>query len=120
MAGELQVSMSITANKTGGPTNFASGSNYQADMAGKYAEKTIQTFTTTPTAIRIGSTTNVGYVVLKHQGNANNLLVRAGSGGADVVGVTPGNGAMFQSATNTLFGSASSGTIDVEVTTFEA
>lgn len=120
MPGELQISFNITANKLPTMINDNAGASVVQDMAGKYKEETVQTFTATPTAFRIGSVGTVGYVVVRHTGASNILNISNGSGGAPVPGIPPGGVALFPSATNTLFGAASSGSIDAKITTFEA
>lgn len=119
MAGELSISLSITANKAPTMVNDGVAYGFAQDMAGKYKEETIQTFTVTPAAFRIGSITTPGYVAVRNTGNANNLLISNGSGGAPVISIPPQGACLFPSATTTLFGAASSGTIDAKLTTFE-
>jgi len=121
MAGEINISVSVIVNKAPTLVNEGVSYGFAQDMAGKYKEETIQTFTTTPAAFRIGSITAVGYVVVKNTAvSGGNLLVSNGSGGAAVPSIPPGGVAMFPSATNTLFGAASAGTIDAKLTVFEA
>ncbi len=120
MAGELNVSVSISASKAPTLVNDTVAYGVPQDMAGVYKEETVQPFTVTPSAFRLGSITNVGYVVIKNTGASNNLLVSNGSGGAPVVSIPPGGVALFPSASNTLFGAASTATVVAHITIYEA
>jgi len=120
MANELNVAVSISASNATTLINDAVAYQVAQNMAGKYKEESVQTFTATPIAFRIGSITNVGYVVIKNTAASYNLLVSNGAGGAPVISIPPGGACLFSSATNTLFGAASAGTVDAVISVYEA
>ncbi len=120
MAGELVLTATLQANKSPTLQNVSmSQLGIALDIAGSNFEKSTQAFTTSPTLLIIGPITTVGYVMLRNTDTVNDLLVRVGSGGADLIKIRKGGFALFESAVNNLFVSSSAGTVVAEKTIIE-
>jgi hypothetical protein len=74
----------------GGYSDFFGEASMRADMSGSHFIHNKQTIATTATALALGSVATPGYAIFKNHDSDNDVSIRAGSSGTNVIKVPAG------------------------------
>lgn len=113
MASEITISALLSFLKGGRKAELGDVA-FQVTMTGTDYVHATQSIATSATAISIGSITTCGWIAIRNKDATNYITIRAGSGGADVIKIKPGETQVFRLATNTPYAVANSAAVEIE------
>lgn len=122
MANELTITASLAFAKGNVASTSRAVSNLTVDVSGSAYAAIVQNVGTSEEQLDFGAVTTPGYCLIKNLDSTNYVEIRAGTGVADLIKISPGKSCLFPFAADCTapFAIANSSAVNVEMLLVEA